>query len=196
MDKKELYANLKKIKKQIATNSKDAHYAENLIEQLLQVQKDIVVEPIELNVGERIDSFKGDYFEIVKTTRGCLYHEYGGYSIFATPNILSLYTMLTDYVENKDTYFELKDEEKEIFETQLMAVAHCLSVPKYCFSDVEFTLDLAKMVIKFLKSVYDKEMDNPLQEETIAEDENFKEVTLAGEDLKSLLKEASDTIKD
>lgn len=186
--KLKLHEKIRSLKKQIETNSKDAHFAKVLVDELLSTKAQLCIEPIELNVGKKVDEFKGETFTIVKTDRGCLYHEYGGYNIFVTPNQTALYTTLVDYVDNKDTYFELKGEEKEIFELNMSAIAYCLSVPKFCFSDVEFTYDIATKVIQFLTKSYEKAMEEPLQEETIEEDEQFKEATLGLENIKEEIK--------
>lgn len=179
---------LKEVKEQIIANSKDAHFAKKLVDELLVTKGQLSIQPLELNVGKKVDEFKGETFAIVKTDRGCLYHEYGGYNIFVTPSQPCLYTTLVDYVDNKDTYFELTGEEKEVFEMNLSAVAYCLSIPKFCFADVEFTYDIASKVVKFLTESYEKAMEEPLQEETIEQDEQFKEATLGLEKIKEEIK--------
>lgn len=188
MEKNKLEEKIRTLKKQIETNSKDAHFAKELVDELLSAKAQLCVEPIELNVGKKIDEFIGETFTIVKTDRGCLYHEYGGYNIFVTPNQTALYTTLVDYVDNKDTYFELEGEEKEIFELNMSAIAYCLSVPKFCFADIDFTYEIASKVIQYLTESYKKAMEAPLQEETIEEDEQFKEATLGLENIKEEIK--------
>lgn len=195
MSKKILNDKLKELKSQIKANSKDTHYADTLIKELLKVQKDIVTSPIKLNVGKKIDEFKGEYFEIAKTDRGVLYHEYGGYNVFTTlNNNTALYQTLCDYVDNKDTYFELKDEEREVFDLNLSAIAYCLSVPKICFTDVEFTYKIATEVIRFLNESYEKAMNEPLQDETPELDAKFEEAEKGIRELSATLKELNNEI--
>lgn len=192
-NKDELSKSLKEVKAQIKANSKDAHFAESLVDKLLAIKSEMSVEPIELNVGKRIDGWKGETFEIVKTDRGCLYHEYGGYSIFVTfDNNTALYRTLCDYVDNRRVYETLEEEEKERYELTLQAVAYCLSVPKFCFTDAEFTFDLASMVVKFLREQYEKYIDEPLQEETIKEDKEFEQAVKAVENIKDIVKEVAE----
>ena len=184
---------VKELKAKIKANSKDAHFADTLIEELLTAKARMGAEPIELNVGKRIDSWEGETFEIVKTDRGCLYHEYGGYNIFVTfDNNTALYRTLCDYVDNRRFYDTLDDEEKERYELTLQAVAYCLSVPKFCFTDAEFTFDLASMVVKFLREQYEKYIDEPLQEETIVEDKEFEQAVKAVENIKDIAKEVAE----
>lgn len=190
MEEKKIKLNekIRSLKKQIETNSKDAHFAKVLVDELLTTKAQLCIEPIELNVGKKIDEFKGETFTIVKTNRGCLYHEYGGYSIFATPAQNALYTTLVDYIDNKEIYSTLKGEEKEIFDLNMSAIAYCLCVPKFCFSDMELTYDIASKVVKFLTESYEKAMEEPLQDETIDEDEQFKEAVLGLENIKEEIK--------
>lgn len=187
-DKLEIKKKIDEIKAQIKANSKDAHFADTLTNELLSLKGQLDVEPLELNVGKRIDDFSGETFEIVKTDRGIMYHEFGGYTLFTTPTNEALYVMLADYVNNKGEYEKLEGEEKEIFELNLSAIAYCLTVPKFAFSNVDFTYDIAEKVIKFLNKSLEDAMNADLQEETIAEDEQFKQATLALEDIKEQIK--------
>ena len=188
VDKVELKKKIDEIKAQIKANSKDAHFADTLTNELLSLKGQLDVEPLELNVGKRIDDFSGNAFEIVKTDRGIMYHEFGGYTLFTAPTNEALYVMLADYVDNKDEYKKLDGEEKEIFDLNLSVIKHCLTVPKYAFVDVDFTYDISEKIINFLKSSFEKAINADLQEETIAEDEQFKQATLALEDIKEQIK--------
>ena len=115
MKNKELIEQLDKLKKQIYTNSKDAHFAETLVDELLKVKGQMSVEPLELNVGKKLDEWNGETFSIVKTDRGILYNEHGHYAIFVDPNMF-MYATLADFVDNKDEYAKLEGEDKETFE--------------------------------------------------------------------------------
>ena len=149
------------------------------------------VEPIVLEMGKAIEgkSFKGETFEIVKTTHGILYHLFGGYNIFVTPNNIALYQTLDDLIENKEEYEKLTGKEREDFDLNLSAISYILDVPLLTFSSAEFTFHLASEVIKYLQSVYDKSMNEPLQEETVEEDLAFKDAVLGLEQVQNALKE-------
>lgn len=186
--KAEYNKEIKELKTKLVGLCNDAHFAKTLIDEMLSLKGQSCIEPLELNVGKRVDSLKGETFEIVKTDRGCLYHEYGGYSIFVNPEQKCLYETLVDYVDNKEAHASLEGEEKEMFELNLSAVAHCISLPKYVFVDVEFTYEIATKVIEFLKKTFEEAMDADLQDETIDEDEQFKQATLGLENLKEEIK--------
>lgn len=150
-----------------------------------------VVEPIVLDCGKAIEGkcFKGETFELTRTNKGILYHCFGGYSIFVTPNNIALYETLNDLIENQESYSKLEGKEREDFDLNLSAIAYVLDVPLFAFSSAEFTFDLATKVIQFLQKTYDEAMNQPLQEETTDEDLQFKEAVLGLEDVQNALKE-------
>lgn len=184
--KKELRDEMRSLINQIKTNSKDAHYADKLLADLLSVKGQLMIEPTELDCGTKTDEVESDTYRITLTNRGALYHEKGGYSIFVTPTMKSLYDTLADIVINKDKYAALEGEEKADYETALSAVAYCLSLPKFVFSDGDFTYKIATMVVEFIKSEYDRLMNEELQEETVEKDREWKEIIDAVEELKEI----------
>lgn len=150
-----------------------------------------VVEPVVLDCGKAIEGkcFKGETFELTKTNKGICYHVFGGYSIFVTPNNVALYETLDDLIENQETYNQLTGKEREDFDLNLSAIGYVLDVPLFAFSNAEFTFDLASKVVNFLQKVYDEAMNTPLQEETVQEDQEFKDAVLGMENIKEALNE-------
>lgn len=150
-----------------------------------------VVEPILLDCGKAIEGkvFRGDTFELTKTNKGILYHSFSGYSIFVTQNNISLYETLDDLIENQETYNQLNGNEREDFDLNLSAIGYVLNIPLFTFSSAELTFDLATKVIQFLQKTYDEAMQNPLQEETVQEDQEFKDAVLGMENIKEALNE-------
>lgn len=148
-----------------------------------------VVEPILLDCGKEIKSWKGETFEMVKSNKGILYHVYGGFNIFVTPNNLALYETLDDLIENQETYNQLAGQEREDFDLHLSALTYVLDVPLFAFSSADFTYEIAEKVVKFLQKTYDDAMKEPLKDETPDEDLQFKEAVLGLEDVQNALKE-------
>lgn len=150
-----------------------------------------VVEPIVLDCGKAIEGkvFKGETFELSKTNKGICYHVFGGYSIFVTPNNVALYETLDDLIENQETYNQLTGKEREDFDLNLSAIGYVLDVPLFAFSNAEFTFNLASQVVNFLQKVYDEAIQKPLQEETVQEDQEFKDAVLGMENIKEALNE-------
>lgn len=150
-----------------------------------------VVEPIVLDCGKAIEGkvFKGETFELSKTNKGICYHCFGGYSIFVTHNNIALYETLNDLIENQETYNKLEGKERDDFDLNLSCIAYILNVPLFSFSSAEFSFSIATQVIQFLQKTYDDAMAKPLQEETVAEDQEFKDAVLGMETIKEALKE-------
>ena len=150
-----------------------------------------VVEPIVLDCGKAIEGkvFKGQTFELTKTNKGICYHCFGGYSIFVTHNNIALYETLNDLIENQETYNKLTGQERDDFDLHLSALTYVLDVPLFAFSSAEFTYEIAVNVVKFLQKTYDDAMAQPLQEEAVQEDQEFKDAVLGLEEVKEALKE-------
>lgn len=189
MDKKVLKERLDELVRQIKLNSKDAHFADKLISDLLSVKGQMGIEPIALDCGIEVDEWRGETFRITLTDKGVLYHEYGGYSVFVTPNNVALYDVLSDLVVNKEEYAELEGESRENFESLLTIIAYNVSLPRVSFLDKDYPQEIALKTMEFLRKMYDDLMNKELQDETPTEDAEFKEATLALEDLKESAKD-------
>lgn len=185
---------IKEIREQIKINSKDAHFGEKLANELVTEVKKTKNHATLLDVGKEERKIKGETFELTKTDRGILYHTYGGYSIFVTPNNSSLYDLLNDYIENDDVYNKLEGKEKEDFLTTLSAVTYCLNVPLVVFTNSDLTYKIALDVVEYLRKIQEEMLNSELQEETIDEDRAFQDATIALENIKEEIK--SEHIED
>jgi hypothetical protein len=92
-------------------------------------------------------------------------------------------------VTNKESYAKLEGEQAENFKDLLTIVAYNLSLPRISFMDREFPQEIAIRTMEFLRGMYEELMNKELQEETPEEDAEFKETTLALEELKESLDE-------
>ncbi len=184
MEKNELKERLDTLVGQIKTNSKDAHFAEKLIDELLLTKGQLSREPVEFDCGTKIDEYAGNAFHIVRTSRGILYHEYGGYNVFIEANGTALFDALNYIIDNQKD-FESEDETvRETFNAFVLTVGYCMSVPKIALADADFTNEVVCMVIDYMKKKLEEATKAPLQEETIEEDRAFKEAAVALEELK------------
>ena len=184
MDKEVLKERLNEVKNQLRTNAKDVHFLDKLIDEALSLKGQMGVDPIALDCGKEEDEWAGETFRITLTNKGVLYHEYGGYSVFVTPNNEALYNALVDLVENKEKYAKLEGEEAENFSALLTIIAYNLSLPRISFMDREFPQEIAIRTMEFIRKMYDSLMNKELQEETPKEDSAFREATEALEGLK------------
>ena len=192
MDKKILKERLADIKKQLRTNAKDVHFFDKLIDEALSLKGQMGVDPIALDCGTETDEWAGDTFRITLTNKGVLYHEYGGYSVFVTPNNAALYEALSDLVTNKENYAKLEGEQAENFKALLTIIAYNLSIPRISFMDKDFPQEIAIRTMEFLRKMYDELMEQPLQDETPKEDAAFKDVALSLEELNESLDEETE----
>ena len=197
-NKKELREKLTELKKQIKANAKDAHWAENALREYESLVGQLKHEPIVLDCGKEVDEWAGETFRITKTTTGVLFHTYGGYSVFCTPNITSLYETLVNYVEKKDEYAKLEGEAKDIHELSLSALAYCVNLPSFVCSDEAFLYDTAGHIVKYLREIQDQLLNAPLREETpedLQSNQEFRDATLATKELVDEISKEVEEIK-
>lgn len=197
-NKKELREKLTELKKQIKANAKDAHWVENALREYESIVGQLKHEPIALDCGKEVDEWTGETFRITKTTTGVLFHTYGGYSVFCTPNITSLYETLVNYVDNKDEYAKLEGEAKEMHELSLSALAYCVNLPSFVCSDEAFLYDTAGHIVKYLREMQDQLLNAPLHEETpedLQANEEFRQATLATKELVDEISKEVEEIK-
>ena len=190
MERSELKEKLSELKKKIKANSKEAKFATQLVEELLLTQRMIDKEPLHTyDLGAEIDRLEGQTFYIAKHEKGALYHVYNSYDLVVQPSQLALYDTLVSLVENKEANAKLVGEEKENFENYMNIVSYVLSVPAYALGNGKLSVEIATLVVKHMNETFKKLMNQPLQEETPKEDQEFKEVTLAVEEVKEALKD-------
>lgn len=190
MERSELKEKLSELKKKIKANSKEAKFATQLVEELLLTQRMIDKEPLHTyDLGAEIDRLEGQTFYIAKHEKGVLYHVYNSFDLVVQPSQLALYETLVSLVENKEENAKLVGEEKENFERYMNIVSYILAVPAYALGDAGLAAEIATLVVKYMNETYEKLMNQPLQEETPKEDQEFKGATLAVEEMKEALKD-------
>ena len=190
MERSELKNKLSELKKKIKANSKETKFASQLIEELLLTQRMIDKEPLHTyDLGAEIDRIEGNTFYIAKHEKGALYHVYNSFDLVVQPSQIALYETLVSLVENKEENAKLVGEEKGNFERYMNIVGYVLSVPSYALGDAGLAVEIATLVVKHMNETYKKLTEQPLQEETPKEDQEFKEATLAVEELKESLKD-------
>lgn len=192
MSNDKLNKKLEDIKKKIKANSKDAHFADALISDLLSIKGQMSIEPTIVHIPEAdvVKKLKGETFEMAVTKHGdAVYHVYGGYTIIADGSRMrSLAQSIADYVIHQDLVNDLDEKERELYDLDMSATAYVLNIPMYAFSDQDLKYDLATKVVSWLRETFEKNMNIPLQDETPAEDAKFHETTMAIEDIKAATK--------
>lgn len=191
MEKKEIKAKIDDIKAQIKANSKDAHFAEKLIGDLLSLKGQYEHQPTMVNVAmdDIIGTLEGNTFTIYKTKSGDTgFHLKAGYDIVVRPTVESLNKSLAEFVDYQKEMDSLSEEEREWYEQDLIATKFCLTIPMYAFADMDFKFKVANMFADYMLKVQTDLLDNvELQEETAEENKRFEEATKGLEELKTHL---------
>lgn len=191
MEKKEIKAKIDDIKAQIKANSKDAHFAEKLIGDLLSLKGQYEHQPTMVNVAmdDIIGTLEGNTFTIYKTKSGDTgFHLKAGYDIVVRPTVESLNKSLAEFVDYQKEMDSLSEEEREWYEQDLIATQFCLTIPMYAFADMDFKFKVANMFADYMLKVQTDLLDNvELQEETPEENKRFEEATKGLEELKTHL---------
>ena len=176
MDKNELKAKLDEVKNLIKTNSKDAHYTETLISELLSVHGQLKHEPTLVHVPlTDIDKeADGETFVMATTKDGkAIYHTRGGYTVIADSNYSSLFYTIYNLIDYMNGNVELDEETKNILEADTIATSYILNIPLYVMDDFEYKASLFENVLHYLtKRVEDAEKE--LQDETPDENREFQ----------------------
>lgn len=192
MEKELLKSKLNELKTKIKTNSKDAHFAETLLDELLSIKGQIDVEPtlVHVPLSDVDRELDGETFTMAVLKNGdAVYHVRGGYTLIADGSrMFALAQTIKDYVDSKDLLGELTDEEREMYELDMSASTYILNLPMYAFTDQDFKYNIATMCIKWLRESYDKALEEPLQEEDKELDDSFEDAAIALEDIKDGLK--------
>ena len=182
---------LEETKVKLKANSKDAHFADTLINDLLSLKGQLEHQPTLVHIAEEdiVDRFDGAHFEMCTTKDGtAVYRTRGGYTIVADYCLTSLNQTIKNFITLSKNEVKISEEDMEAVLLDLDANAHVLNIPMLAFSDINFKFDLAKMVINFLRETYDKAMEAPLQDETPEENKVFKEGVTAIHDTVDELK--------
>ena len=192
-EKRQHYLKIEVLKDKIVGLTAEENTARELIRELLETKAQIDNTPLILNMGEveneSEDVFRADEYEVVKTDRGILYHEYGGYSIFVAPNNKIIYDILSIFLDERADEDGISEEEKKDRKDRNDALSFTLGIPRLAFIDVDTTIALTTCLVENIERAVANSMDAPLQDDDIEANEEFRENALELEELKKKLKE-------
>jgi hypothetical protein len=198
--KEEIRKKIDEVKNLIKANSKNAHHAEKLIDELLSLDREKRHEAtlVHIPMDNVSKTFKGDTFELCYTKQGeAVYRTFGGYTIICS----SLFNALNATIENAIDYLngeiqeELTDEQKQLVEDDITATTWMLNLPLHACSDLEFKYDLTNKFIEFISKLNEKKNTDEPQEETYEEDAQFKDAMIGMENVKEIIGEEVEKIK-
>lgn len=142
-------------------------------------------------LGKELGRFDGKTFYIAEHEYGVLYHVYNSMDMIIRPSQTSTYSTLVDLIQSQDEVAKFNEDEMEMYESYVSAIAYCLGMPLIAFIDAEFMFNTAKSAIDFLYKLQKEAEDASLQEETPKENEEFKNAALAIESIKEAVQEES-----
>lgn len=190
MNKTELKKKLEDVKSKLKTNSKDVHFADALIDELLSIKGQIDHEPTlaYLPLSEVEAQLKGDTFEMSAMKDGTMvFHTFGGYTLIASPRLASLNETLRQYVFGQELLKNLNEEELDIYELNLAATTQVLTAPSYAFCDEDLKFGIAKMLIEWIRKTYETQMSKPLATEDLGSQAKWEDAMAAVDDISDTL---------
>lgn len=191
MDRNEIKAKIEEVKAQLKSNSKDAHFAEKLIGDLLSLKGQYEHQPTMVHVAmdDILGTLEGNTFTIYKTKSGDTgFHLKAGYDIVVRPTVESMNKSLATFVDYQKEMDSLSEKEREWYEQDLVATQFCLTIPMYAFADMNFKYKVANMFADYMLEIQNKLLDNVvLQDETPEENKAFEQATMGLETIKSEL---------
>lgn len=147
---------LKEVKNKIVTNSKDAHFANSLIEELVSLQKqaDVVPTEIFIPVSDIEKSHDFGATKLSKTVNGkFIFEAKGGLYTIVDIRLQSLYTLcqsIFDAMNNPPEDETLRDISKDY----ATAVSYIFQAPIFCSLNDNVLLDVATALLQsFQKNV-------------------------------------------
>lgn len=159
----QLKENQDKLIKQLLSNAKDAKWAEQLIRDILSLQRQLDVEAVELAVPtkEVKATFDGGAYVVSKTIRGILFAAKGGMSTFVDMRMSSLYKKL-DLVYFGEGVYETPDDEGR----WRGAVATIMQAFIFASLSDKVLFDIAAFIIKSFREDIEQRFEAPAHEET------------------------------
>ena len=184
MAEKQLQERLKEVKAKIKANSKDAHFAEALIDELVGLQKQADIETVELIVpcAEVEHTYQiDDVTTLVKTAKGYLY-KHGNLTYIWVPfGLNALWQTMNEF-----DGFLAKEERTEEEDIMISMVNRMLQWHTVALTDAESLIDSAQASVKILNAAIKRYEDrvNPKEtQEDIKANTEFAEASKAVEDI-------------
>lgn len=176
MEKQELKNKIEEVVNQIKTNSKDAKFADSLIDKLLSLKGQLDVEPMRFGIPEKdvIKEYDNDSIRFVRCKSGILFQAKGGFSVFVSPRMSGLYQHLEVILDMKDKYDELTEDQKKTYDFLYLATTQILQLGIFATCDDEFFFGIAEDIVKRFQTITEKALNAELQEETHKENAEFE----------------------
>ena len=163
--------------KQLTAISKDPHFAESLIEDILKLKAQMCVEATELYVREKdvieVLDFDSVCFKICTT--GILFHAKSGYTTWIEPRCRALFGEIVEMLKAKKEILALSEEERKSLDSEEIemkeqffnAWVHTLEMPVAASVSPKILFDTASAFLKSFREETDRMLNQPLHEENV-----------------------------
>lgn len=176
MDKKAIKKELDEVLIQLKNNSKDAKFADKLIDKAMSLKGQLDVVEMEFGVpaSDVIKKYHFNSFELVKCKGGIIFHVFGGYRAYTTMQMVSLYEHLNTVLEMYDNIADADENQKNITDAVMNATFIDMQIPLLIGTSDDFLFDFAELYCKKLGELQNKMLNSELQEETHEENAKFE----------------------
>lgn len=179
MDKKAIKKELDEVLIQLKNNSKDARFADKLIDKAMSLkgQLDVVEMEFGIPASDVLKRYNFNSFELVKCKGGIVFHVFGGYISYTTMQMVSLYEHLNTVLEMYDSLADADENQKKVTDAVMNATFIDMQIPILIGTSDDFLFDFAELYCKKLQDLQDKMINSELQEETHEENAKFENET-------------------
>ena len=163
--------------KQLTAISKDPHFAESLIEDILKLKAQMCVEATELYVREKdvIEVLDFDSVCFKVCTTGILFHAKSGYTTWIEPRCRALFGEIVEMLKAKKENLALSEEERKNFDAEELdmreqffnAWVHTLEMPVAASVSPKILFETATAFLKSFREETDRMLKQPLHEENV-----------------------------
>lgn len=175
-----LKSRIDEIENLIKSNSKDAHYADSLLQELrLELKKDVPATELNIPSDSVESTVDGGSYVIKECSDGILFHLRGGYDVFVRPRMTALYKHLVYLLRTRERYEELSEEEKGVFDAAFSATVVNMEIPVFMTIDDRHFFELAEKALSCLNELAESALKGELQPETPLENAEFEKAVEA-----------------
>lgn len=168
-------------KAKIRTNSKDAHFADVLISELMSAQSKLKGDCIFPGIAysEIEDKYDGGSY-VIETFRdgSVMYHTTGGFTIIGDYRISGMNSALRDFMKKLSGETPIDEDVRELIELDLSANTYVLNIPMFAFSDVNLKFELATKVVEYLNEMYKNAIESDLTDDDQEANKAFYDATI------------------
>lgn len=158
------------LKKKIVAST-DKHQTSRLLDDLLALQRQDVIEPVELivPVKEVKESIDFGACKISRTIRGFLFEAKGGLYTFVESRMQSIYTML-DHLFQLHNKEDKTDDEVDMYNLFRDAVLYVFQAPIFASINERMLFEISTDMLRHFNEYYDENYTNAEPHEETEED--------------------------